>query len=70
MKHYNAKPPRHFERSEGASRNLLYPKVSYRVETQRLHGVQETIGEKFPANMKLSGSKSDRKLFANDQTKS
>lgn len=61
---------RHFERSKGESRNLLYPKVSYRVETQRLHGVQETIREKFPADMKRSGSKPDRKLFANDQTKS
>ena len=62
-KHYSAKPPRHFERSEGASENLLYPKVSYRVETQRLHGVQETIREKFPVDMKHSGSKPDRKPF-------
>ena len=63
-KHYSVKAPRHFERSEAESRNLLYPKVSYRVETQRLHGVQETIREKFPADMKRSGSKPDRKPFA------
>lgn len=52
------------------SRNLLYPKVSYRVETQRLQAGQETIREKFPVDMKRSGFTSDRKLFANDQTKS
>lgn len=55
---------RHFEGSEAESRNLLFPKVSYRVETQRLHGVQESIGEKFPVDMKRSGFKPDRKPFA------
>ncbi len=55
---------RHFERSKGESRNLLFPKVSYRVETQRLHGVQESIREKFPVDMKRSGFKPDRKPFA------
>ena len=62
-KHYSAKPPRHFERSEGASRNLLYLKVSYRVETQRLHGVQETIREKFPAEAAGNGFTSDRNII-------
>ena len=61
MKHYSAKPPLSFR---AKSRNLLYPKVSYRVETQRLHGVQETIGEKFPAGMTGSGFTSDRKPLA------
>ena len=55
---------RHFERSEAESRNLLYPKVSYRVETQRFQAGQETIREKFPVDMKRSGSKPDRKPLA------
>ena len=46
------------------SRNLLYPKVSYRVETQRFQAGQETIREKFPVDMKRSGSKPDRKPLA------
>lgn len=56
--------PRHFERGEAESRNLLYPKVSYRVEMQWLHGGQETIGEKFPVDMKRSGSKPGGKPLA------
>ena len=56
--------PRHFERSKGELRNLLYPKVSYRVETQRLQAGQKTIREKFPVDMKRSGFKPDRKPFA------
>ena len=63
-KHYSVKAPRHFERGEAESRNLLYPKVSYRVEMQWLHGGQETIGEKFPVDMKRSGSKPGGKPFA------
>ena len=54
---------RHFERSEAESRNLLFPKVSYRVETQRLHGVQETIREKFPAEAAGNGFTSDRNII-------
>ena len=45
------------------SRNLLYPKVSYRVETQRLQAGQETIRKKFPAEAAGNGFTSDRDII-------